>query len=321
MHTITPENLRNADRHLRNADRQLFEDWRDRISWRQLRNELASETIPSSLKNAALLNLSEDQVFAGYQAALPATSFRENEEKLQRQHQHAAIWAGLTRIHHKLDMPSSCTGDAFDPDATAKLLETYPHRQSARKLLQGVSETLAARERLESIIPESWEKEPRCELGADSVIHKYRERLESWHIHFGVSENFEHDRIKALSLLPLPYVTIYFDDSILRAIFRVRAVNAKEAQGFRREIQPLLTPFGIMPNKTKTMAKDRTIQFQPNSLLFFDPNATLVAPADRILPDLPRHPCLPSPRPPRSSRPPCAFRPLDMDPYDCLPRE
>ena len=314
MQTITPENLRNADR-------QLFEDWRDRISSRQRRNELASVTIPSNLKNAALLNLSEDQVIAGYQAARPATFHRENEEKTRRQYQHAAIWAGLTRIRQKLDMPSSCTGDAFDPDATARLLETYPHRQTARKLLKSVSEKLPTTERSKSIIPGSWEKEPRYELGADSVIHGYRERLECWHIHFGVGENFRHDRIKALSLLPLPYVTIYLDGSILRAIFRVRAINAEEAQGFRREIQPLLTPFGIMPSKTKTMAKDRTIQFQPNSLLFFDPNATLVAPADRILPDLSRQPRLPSPRPPRSSRPPCVFRALDVDPLDFLPKE
>ncbi|MEM6914927.1 MAG: hypothetical protein AAF491_00070 [Verrucomicrobiota bacterium] len=98
-------------------------------------------------------------------------------------------------------------------------------------------------------------------------------------------------------------------------------MNAKEAQDFRREIQPLLTPFGIMPNQTSTLAKNRTILFQPDTTLFFDPEATLITPAFRALPDLWRLDRLPDPRRPRTPGPPRITRARDVNPYDILPKE
>ncbi|MEM6914926.1 MAG: hypothetical protein AAF491_00065 [Verrucomicrobiota bacterium] len=197
MQTITSENLANADRH-------LFEEWRDGINFEQLQEELPSGSIPSSLRTAALLKLSEEQVTDGYQAVLPPGFFQENKGKLERRYQHASIWGGLVHLHLGLGMRSPSPGNAFDSYVTAKLLETYPHRQRADKLLQSVSKARAAAEPVRSSIPKTWEKEPGFLLGADSLVHQYREKLECWHIHFGISANFTPDRAKVLSLLPLP---------------------------------------------------------------------------------------------------------------------
>lgn len=297
MPTITSENLANADRH-------LFEEWKDGIYLEQLQEEIPSGMIPSSLKTAALLNLSEEQAIAGYQAELPPKFYQENKGKLKRRYQHASIWAGLVHLHLGLGMPTPRLGDAPDNDIIARLLETYPHRHSAKRLLKSVSSFFPKTKQRKDLIPKSWKREPSYDIGANSVVHRYREPLECWHIHFGISSNFTHDRAKALSLLPLPYVAIYFDDSTLRAIFRVRAINAEEAYDVRREIQSLLTPFGITSNKMRTLAADRTIHFEPHEMLFFDPDATLIAPADRVLPRRSRHPRLPRPPRPRTPGPP-----------------